>query len=191
MDKHTKELFEVKLTGTKGRILASSPIGISIELIEHLGEKEFGKIVKISESLVEHFGENARFNSNSINKYFNYPKTLPFIIRYQNNIEGIIVGVPLEHFINETWAHCDSNLQKGNTIYTYAYIVKKDYRHLGISKMLKRVYQNTLKKRGYKYVTGHVMEGISVNFIKDTQLIKKFKNWNNTGYTFEYYRCEL
>lgn len=191
MDKSTRDLFEVSLSETKSRVLATNPSGISVELVEQLGESEYSKIVKISETLTEKFGKNARFNRSTVKKYFNYPKTLPFIIRYKNEIEGFIIGVPLENFIDDEWSKCDENLGKGNTIYTYAYVVKEDHRHLGIAKMLKRVYQNTLKRKGYIYVTGHVIENVALHFTKDTHVISKFKNWNNTGYTFEYYRCLL
>ncbi len=191
MDKNTRDLFEISLSETKSRVLASTPDGISIELVEHLGEAEYGKIVKISETLVDNFGSNARFNRSSIKKYFNHPKTLPFIIRYKDNIEGFIVGSPIENFAKEDWAQYDDNLGKGNTIYTYAYVVKKDKRNIGIAKMLKRVYQNTLKHKGYLYMSGHVMEGVSLHFTIKSHIVRKFDNWNNTGYAFEYYRCPL
>ncbi len=191
MDKATHDLFEVKLSETQKRVLATTPNGIAIELIEHLGEAEFGKIIKISESLVDNFGEHVRFNRGSISKYFNYPKTLPFIVRYKDEIEGFIVGIPLENFAKEEWASCDDNLGKGNTIYTYAFIVRKELRHLGLSKMLKRVFQNTIKRKGFRFVTGHVLEGVSAKFTKKCHVVKKFDNWNDTGYTFEYYRCPL
>ncbi|MCD6440543.1 MAG: GNAT family N-acetyltransferase [Candidatus Marinimicrobia bacterium] len=191
MDKNTRDLFEITLSETQSRILASTPDGISIELVEHLGEAEFGTILKISETLVDNFGSIARFNRSSIKKYFNYPKTLPFVVRYKGEIEGFIVGSPIENFAKESWSHYDDNLGKGNTIYTYAYVVKKDRRNLGIAKMLKRVYQNTLRRKGYLYMTGHVMEGVSLSFTKKSHVVRKFDNWNNTGYAFEYYRCPL
>jgi len=191
MDKNTRNLFEISLSETQSRVLASTPDGISIELVEHLGEAEYGKIVKISETLVDNFGSNARFNRSSIKKYFNYPKTMPFVIRYRDDIEGFIVGSPIENFAKEAWAQYDDNLGKGNTIYTYAYVVKKDKRNIGIAKMLKRVYQNTLKRKGYLYMSGHVMEGVSLHFTKNSHVVRKFDNWNNTGYAFEYYRCPL
>ncbi len=191
MDKSTQNLFEVSLSETQSRVLASTPTGISIELVERLGEAEYGKIVKISETLADRFGEKMKFNRNSIRKYFNYPKTQPFIIRFKDDIEGFIIGVPLEHFAKESWVHCDENLGKGNTMYTYAYVVKKDFRYIGLAKMLKRVYQNALRRKGYTYITGHVMEGVSLHFTKKSHVVCKFNDWNNTGYTFEYYRCPL
>jgi len=191
MDKATRDLFEVTLSETKSRILAATPEGISIELVEHLGEAEYGTIVRISETLVDNFGSSARFNRNSVKKYFNYPKTFPFIVRYKGEIQGFIVGAPLENFAKEEWAQYDENLGKGNTIYTYAYVVQKDKRNFGIAKMLKRVFQNTLRRKDYLYITGHVMEGVSLNFTHQSHLVRKFDNWNNTGYTFEYYRSPL
>ncbi len=191
MDKITKELFELTLSSTKSKILASSDTGISVELIEFLGELEYRNIIKISDVLTESYGQNARFTRNTIKKYFNYPKTLPYVIRFQDEIQGFVVGVPLEYFEKESWVQCDENLTMNNTIYTYAFLVKKERRDFGISKMLKRIYQNSLKRRGYKYVTGHVREGVTNQFIKKSKIIKKIANWNNTGYVFEYYRTEL
>jgi hypothetical protein len=191
MDNETSELFEVTLSETQSRMLAATKDGISVELIEHLGENDFGRIVSISETLVDNFGQNARFNRSSIKKYFNYPKTLPFIIKYKGEVEGFIIGAPLENFQKEGWAQCDENLGKGNTVYTYAYIVRKNKRQLGLSKILKRIYQNTLKRRGFNYITGHVMQGVAANFTRGAQIVRRFDNWNNTGLTFEYYRSTL
>jgi len=36
-----------------------------------------------------------------------------------------------------------------------------------------------------------VMEGVASQFTKSSQVVRKFANWNSTGYTFEYYRCPL
>jgi hypothetical protein len=57
--------------------------------------------------------------------------------------------------------------------------------------MLKRVYQNTLKRRGFLYITGHVMQGVTANFTRDYKIVRQFENWNNTGFTFDYYRSAL
>ncbi|RKY54630.1 MAG: hypothetical protein DRP92_00435 [Candidatus Neomarinimicrobiota bacterium] len=191
MTKNSNELFDIMATETKSRILASTPTGISIELVERLGESDFNQIIKISGELTEHYGKKAKFSRNTISKYFNFPNTFPIVVRYRGTIEGFIIGVPLERFMKEYWVQCDPNLGKNNTVYTYAFIVRKDNRHLGLSKMLKRVYQSYLKKIGFKYVSGHVRERVALNFKKNSRIIKKFPNWNNTGYTFEYYRCEL
>lgn len=191
MENDGRQLFEVSLSATKSQVLAVTADGISVELVEHLGEADYSKIVKISETLVDNFGQNARFNRNAVRKYFNYPRTLPFIIKYQGEIEGFIVGVPLEHFAKENWVNCDENLGRNNTLYTYAFIVRKDHRQLGLAKMLKRVYQSTVRRRGFTFITGHVMEGVSKSFIQDAVVVRKFDNWNGTGYTFEYYRLTL
>ena len=191
MLKSTSEIFNINLSETRSRVLAKSPDGIQVELIEFLGENEYKDVIKISQTLVEEYGKEARFNKRTIKKYFNYPRTLPFILRYKGSINGFIIGVPLENFSDEAWAKCDINLQKGNTIYTYAYIISEDLQGLGYAKILKRVYQSTIKKKGFKYITGHVREGVSKTFTKNAQVIKKFKNWKNTGHIFEYYRSEL
>ncbi len=191
MDKKTKELFEISFSNSKSNILAESDNGISVELVEFLGESEFQKIINISEVLIDSYGVNARFTRTTVKKYFNYPRTLPFIIRFKGEPQGFVIGVPLENFEKESWVHYDEYIGHHNTIYTYAFLIKEEYRNFGLSKILKRIYQSTLKKRGYKYVTGHVREGISKKFLKPTKIITKFENWNNTGFIFEYYRTEL
>lgn len=191
MQKSTSEIFNINLTNTRSKKLASSPNGIQIELIEFLGENEYKDVIEISHILTEKYGQKAKFNKQTIKKYFNYPRTLPFVLRYKGKIKGFIIGIPLENFSNESWAQCDVNLQKGNTIYTYAYIVAKDLHGLGYAKLLKRVYQSTIKKKGFKYISGHVRKGVAKSFTKNVKIIKEFKNWKNTGYVFEYYRAEL
>ncbi|MCF7885480.1 MAG: GNAT family N-acetyltransferase [Candidatus Marinimicrobia bacterium] len=191
MLKSTSDIFNTNLTNTRSRTLASSPKGIKVEIIEFLGENEYKDVIQISSALVEEYGQKAKFNKKTIKKYFNYPHTLPFVLRHQNKIKGFIIGVPLENFSEESWAQCDINLQKGNTIYTYAYIISEKLQGLGYAKILKRVYQSTIKRKGFKYISGHVRKGVAKNFTKEVQVVKKFKNWNNTGHTFEYYRTKL
>jgi hypothetical protein len=191
MDNRTKDLFEISFSNSKSNILAESENGISVELIEFLGESEYQKIIDISSVLVDNYGKHAKFSRATVKKYFNYPRTLPFVIRFKGAPQGFVIGVPLEHFEKENWVHCDEYLGFHNTIYTYAFIIKEEFRNFGLSKILKRIYQSTLKKRGYKYVTGHVREGISKKFLNPTKVIAKFENWNNTDFVFEYYRTEL
>ena len=77
---------------------------------------------------------------------------------------GFIIGVPLENFNNQAWVQCDDNLNKKNTLYTCAFIFKKEFRKKsGFSKTLKRVYTNWAKKKEYKYITGHVNNKINLN----------------------------
>ena len=191
MLKSTSEIFNLNLTNTKSRTLASSPNGIRIELIEFLGENEYKDVIEISKTLVDEYGEEAKFNKRTIKKYFNYPRTFPFVLRYEGKIRGFIIGVTLENFSDESWAQCDINLQKGNTIYTYAYIISEKLQGLGYAKLLKRVYQSTIKKKGYKYISGHVRKGVAKKFTKNVEIVKEFKNWKNTGQIFFFFCSEL
>ena len=50
------------------------------------------------------------------------------------------------------------------------------------------IYLNWAKKRGYKYVSGHVMQGLSKKFSKNTEIIKIFPNWYGLNSPYEYYR---
>lgn len=173
---------------SRSRIIASSPVGFQIELMEFIGVEDFPGLMAVSESLAEEYGDSARLTKATIRKYFNFPKTLPFAARHHGEIVGYIIGVPLEYFARDPWAQFDQNLGQENTIYTYAFAILSRYRGNGFARTLKRVYINWSKKQGYKYVTGHVIEGVARNFSAETSIVKRFTNWHGSGKTFEYYR---
>tara|TARA_Y100001970_G_scaffold47257_1_gene59679 strand:+ start:43320 stop:43883 length:564 start_codon:yes stop_codon:yes gene_type:complete len=173
------------------QVIASSAFNFRVELVLQLGKNDLNDIFNISKDLAEIFDNNFLLNENNINKYFN-SKTLPFIARYKGEVIGYIIGVPIEKFESESWARHDKNLKKNNTIYTYAYIMNKKYRKIGgYSKTLKKIYINWAKKKNYKYITGHVKQGLSKKFGKKIEIVKIFNNWYNSNTAFEYYRREL
>ena len=172
-------------------IIAESSNNLRVELVREIGLEDSIEIINLSKELNQLFGENALINKNNIKKYFNQ-FTYPFIARLNNKIIGFIIGVPLEVFTNESWAHYDTNLGKKNTIYTYMFLVSTSYRKkLGYSKILKMIYINWCKKQNYKFVTGHVKSGISKNFSKNTKIVKIFPKWYDSKLPFEYYRRPL
>lgn len=173
---------------SRSRIIASSPQNFQIELMEYVGGDDVPALIEVSESLAGEYGNSARLTKTTIRKYFNYPRTLPFVARSQGVIVGYIIGVPLEYFARESWAKFDQNLGQGNTLYTYAFVIQARYRGNGFARTLKRVYLNWVKKHNYRYVTGHVLEGIARQFSPDTTIVKRFANWHGSGRTFEYYR---
>ncbi len=173
------------------KVVASSSYDYKIELIKNIGLDDIENILKISTDLSEIYGNRLIINKDNILKYFN-SETLPFIARYKKEIIGYIIGVPLEYFVQESWSHFDTNLNKNNTIYTYAFYMKKKFRKKGgFSKTLKMIYLNWSKKRGFKYVSGHVIEGTSKQFSKETEIIKIFSNWYGLNKPYEYYRRKL
>ena len=99
----------------------------------------------------------------------------------------------LEHFKNESWSHKDVNLNKGNTLYTYAFVIKQKYRKQGgYAKTLKKIYLNWAKKQPkITYVTGHVEQGITQNFTGNIEVVKTFSTWYDSKKPFEYYRRYL
>ena len=134
------------------KIIASSAFNFRVELVLQVGENDLSDIFNISKDLAEIFGNNFLLDEKNIYKYFNV-KTLPFFARYKGEVIGYIIGVPIEKFESESWARYDTNLGKNNTLYTYAYVMKKKYRGVGgYSKTLKRIYINWAKKKNYKFV---------------------------------------
>ena len=171
------------------KIIASSAFNFRIELVKKIGVDDYDKIFEISHDMANVFGNKFLLTENNILKYFN-ENTLPFLARNKGEIIGYIIGVPIEHFQQESWARYDINLGRENTLYTYAFIMCKKYRKMGgYSKTLKRIYLNWAKKRHYKYVSGHVIQGHSKKFpANKTEIIKLFPNWYNSHLSFEYYR---
>ena len=111
--------------------------------------------------------------------------------RQSGEIIGYIIGVPLEYFSNDPSFQCDGNLGERNTLYTYAFVVFQKYKGSGFAKTLKRVYLSWAKKKGFKYVSGHVREGVSQRFTGSVQILQRFDNWHSTNKRFEYYRMPL
>ncbi|MBC8196673.1 MAG: GNAT family N-acetyltransferase [Candidatus Marinimicrobia bacterium] len=162
--------------------------GFKIEFIEKIGSDDIAQLIEVSEELVKKFGDSAKLTKSNITKYFN-KDTLPFVARQNSKIIGYIIGVPLEYFTKEAWSHYDINLGKDNTMYTYAFVVSEQFQGRGgYAKSLKRVYLNYVKKRNYKFITGHTELGIAKNFSKDTETVKIFPEWYNSRVSFEYYR---
>tara|TARA_Y100001970_G_C14159609_1_gene817724 strand:+ start:959 stop:1525 length:567 start_codon:yes stop_codon:yes gene_type:complete len=177
-----------KVRKTQSNIIASSNYNFQIELIKYAGEFDSNKLIEISNELVDIFGPHSSLTEKNIHKYFN-EKTLPFIARYNKNIIGYIIGVPLEYFKDEAWSHFDSNLFKENTLYTYAFVLEKKFQLKagGYAKTLKRIYLSWAKKRGYKFITGHVRQDIAEKF-PNTKIIKTFPIWYDAKDPFSYYQ---
>ena len=163
-----------------------------IELVKYAGVNDNERLIKVSKSLAEEYGPAALLTKNTIQIYFNRKGTLPFIARNQGKIVGYMIGVPLEMLSREPWARLDKNFNKGNTIYTYAFVVENESKGTGCAKILKRVFLNQTKKQeNIVYVTGHVKEGIASRFKGNIDIIDRIDNWQGTGKIFEYYRRNL
>ena len=178
-------------TTTITNVIASSG-SFDIELIESLGTEDYKSLMEISASLAEDYGEKYILTKNTINKYFNRSGSLPIIARFENKIIGYIIGMPLELLSQEPWARLDENYGKFNTLYTYAFVIKNDFKKKGYAKILKKVYISWAKKKaGILYNTGHVKLGISKKFKGQIKIIAEINNWQGTGEIFEYYRRNL
>src|SRR6056300_285369 len=165
--------METSAGQSKTKIIASTNV-FQIEKIEKIGKADYPKLIEISLHL---------------EKYFNTEKSLPFIARYQNEIIGYIIGIPLEELNMEPWALNDENYGKHNTLYTYAFVIMEKYKSNGYAKMLKRVYLSWAQKRDrIRYITGHVLSGTADTKDNSIKIISFEENWQGTGKSFEYYR---
>ena len=173
------------------KVLASSG-SFKIELIDKIGTMDNPTLIEISQSLAIEYGQRSVLTEKTIDIYFNRDGSLPLIARFQDDIIGYIIGLPLESLSQEPWARLDENYGKFNTVYTYAFVIKNKYKGNGYAKILKKVYLNWAKKRdGIRFVTGHVTLGISSRFTGEIKIVDRIENWQGTGKTFEYYRRDL
>ena len=133
------------------KVIAASAYHFRIELVKKVGKNDIQNLFDISHCMADRFGKQALLTKTTIPKYFN-AETLPFIARFKGEIIGYIIGVPLEYFKQESWAHFDVNMGKRNTLYTYAFVLNDKYRGRGgYGKTLKRIYINWAKKQKYTY----------------------------------------
>ena len=173
---------------SKTKIIASTNV-FQIEKVEKVGREDYPQLIEISLHLAKEYGRQAVLTKDTIQKYFNTEKSLPFIARYQDEIIGYIIGTPLEELRQESWAVNDENFGKYNTLYTYAFVIMEKYKSNGYARMLKRVYLSWSQKRSnIKYVTGHVVTGTSNVADKNMTIISRIDDWQGTKKSFEYYR---
>ena len=112
------------------KVIAASAYNFRIELVKKVGKDDIPALIQISNCMADCFGKQALLSKTNIPKYFN-AETLPFIARFKGEIIGYIIGVPLEYFKQESWAHFDINIGKKNTLYTYAFVVNSKFRGKG------------------------------------------------------------
>ena len=103
---------------SKTKIIASTNV-FQIEKIEKVGREDYPQLIEISLHLAKEYGRQAVLTKDTIQKYFNTEKSLPFIARYQNEIIGYIIGIPLEELRQESWAVNDENFGKYNILHNY------------------------------------------------------------------------
>ena len=107
----------------------------------------YGHLSKFTPRLEDHLIEQQEKNQTYITNMFLSPGKFRF---EKGDIIAYIIGVPLEYFKQESWAHFDVNMGKQNTLYTYAFVVNSKHRGKGgYGKTLKRIYINWAQKQRY------------------------------------------
>jgi len=173
------------------KVIAETNV-FKIEKIESIGKNDFPKLIEISLHLAQEFGREAILTKDTIRKYFNTEKSLPFVARYQGEIIGFIIGIPLESLENQQWVFRDEFYGKGTTLYTYAFVIMEKYKSNGYAKMLKRVYLSWAKnRRNFQFISGHIKSGVVNNKDSSIKIIYQEENWKGTGKKFDYYRRSL
>jgi len=173
------------------KVIAETNV-FKIEKIESIGKNDFPKLIEISLHLAKEFGKEAILTKDTIRKYFNTEKSLPFVARYQGEIIGFIIGIPLESLENQQWVFRDEFYGKGTTLYTYAFVIMEKYKSNGYAKMLKRVYLSWAKnRRNFQFISGHIKSGVVNNKDSSIKIIYQEENWKGTGKKFDYYRRSL
>mgnify|MGYP000141442835 CR=1 FL=1 len=110
-------------------IAVSGPF--QIELMTRVGSNDYSPLIQISESLIKEYGPSAKLTPNTIQTYFNREGSLPFIARFQGEIIGYIIGVPLELLSQEPWARIDINFGKYTSSTIFARITRMIVANIG------------------------------------------------------------
>ena len=76
-------------------------------------------------------------------------------------------------------------------MYTYAFAFKKQFHKTGYAKTLKRIFYSRMRKNKVRFISGHVIQGMTRQFSGPARVIKTFDDWHGTGLVFEYYRRPL
>jgi hypothetical protein len=91
-------------------------------------------------------------NLANLDKYIDYPETIPIIYRRHQEIVGIMVGIPAERYKNdETFPESPSSLK--NTVYT---VVIQMNQNVSILSVLEGEYMQYLKSHGLKDESRHM-----------------------------------
>ncbi|HOO96931.1 MAG TPA: hypothetical protein PKV16_04850 [Caldisericia bacterium] len=113
-------------------------------------------------------------NFANVDKYVDYPRTIPLAYRVGRKIEGIIIGVPIErHIDDETFP--DPDMGRRNTVYTPIFQVNDGQ----IGKKLEADYLAYLKHHSIKFESRHMPYSWFKNSGFD--LVAIFDQWRVDG----------
>ena len=105
--------------------------------------------------------------------------------RYCFDLDGVLCKTKSNFYKNST--PIKSAIKLVNKLYEKGnYILIYTSRYMGRSKD----NPTLAKKRGYKYITGHVRKDIAKNF-PNTEIIKTFPIWYDAKDPFSYYRRSI
>jgi hypothetical protein len=149
-----------------------------IELIKILSARERDDLLRLANHTL------LPLNLANIDKYINFPKTIPIVYRKKRKLEGLLVGIPIEKF-SEDETFPDPDMGKRNTVYT-AIVCHNDAK---IYIKLLAEYRNYLALHNSVHESCH----LKTSFIErtDFEVIKIFKGWVVDGVEIAYCKAKI
>lgn len=135
-----------------------------IELIKILDERDKDIILRLP------FHSLLLLNAANISNYFQYPRNISMVFRRKQNIEALMIGIPIENFYeDETFP--DPDIGKKNTFYTaiLAFSNSKAF------KILEGEYRKYLQNYKIQFESRH----LRLDWAKGSSfdVIKVFSGW--------------
>lgn len=149
-----------------------------IELMKILSARERDDLLRLANHTL------LPLNLTNIDKYVNYPKTIPIVYRKKRKLEGLLVGIPIEKY-SEDETFPDPDMGKRNTVYT-AIICHNDTK---VFTKLLAEYRNYIALHN----TVHESRHIKATFLEGTdfEIIKVFKGWMVDGVEIAYCKAKI
>ena len=106
--------------------------------------------------------------------------------RSDRDVVGYVVADLLEKFPDIPGVATDPCFGRDNTIYVYSVAVQRDWSRRGLGVALQKECLRRASFRGIERATAHVRSGALDRMRLGGRVIASFKNWYDTGSTFDY-----
>ena len=155
-------------------------MSVSKELINIINQMETVELIRLPSAkerdsilaLKPH--TETMLNVANLDKYMDYPRTIPIVYRKNGKIIGLIVGVPIENYHGDD-TFPDPDMNKRNTVYTIVF----QYNDSKIAKQLESEYLVYLKRHNIKSESRHMR--LSWTKGTDFEQLEVFDEWRVGG----------